>query len=85
MPTPSEIRKAREQSGLTQAAAAVLVGVTRVTWARWESGITPPPSEALWRFWLHVAGIERIPFRQSQRPQHVSRGRAARQRPFNPA
>jgi DNA-binding XRE family transcriptional regulator len=64
MPTPTDIRKARLAVGLTQAAAAALIDVQRVTWARWESGITPPPSAPTWRLWLHLAGIERIPFKR---------------------
>jgi len=57
------IRSAREQAGLTQTEAAALIGVTRITWTRWETGTRPPPSEHLWRYWLHVAGLERLPFR----------------------
>jgi len=62
VPSPTDIRSARERTGLTQTEAAALIGVSRVTWTRWETGITPPPAEPLWRFWLHVAGLERIPF-----------------------
>ena len=38
MPTAKEIAAAREQLGLTQAEAAALLGVIRVTWARYEGG-----------------------------------------------
>jgi transcriptional regulator with XRE-family HTH domain len=59
--TAATIRAARELSGLTQSQAADLIGVSRPTWARWEAGGTPP-TEHQWRYFLHVAGIERIPF-----------------------
>jgi transcriptional regulator with XRE-family HTH domain len=58
------IRTARDQAGLTQAQAAALLGVTRLTWLRWETGAANPPSEAQWRYFLHVTGLERIPFKQ---------------------
>lgn len=63
MPTAKEIAAAREQLGLTQAEAAALLGVIRVTWARYEGG-TRDMTEAEWRYWKHVAGLERIPFRR---------------------
>ena len=59
---PSDIRSARQQAGLTQAQAAALLGVDRVTWTRWETGALPPPSVPLWRYWKHVAGLEPMPF-----------------------
>ena len=61
--TPADIRAARKRAGLTQTQAANLLGVTRVTWARWESG-EQAPTVHQWRYWRHVAGIERIPFRR---------------------
>lgn len=39
--TPSAIRAAREQLGLTQGRAAYLFGVQRRTWCRWEAGEWP--------------------------------------------
>jgi transcriptional regulator with XRE-family HTH domain len=62
--TPSDIRAARKAAGLTQTEAAALIGVQRVTWTRWECGLSPPPSEYVWAYWKHIAGLERIPFRQ---------------------
>jgi transcriptional regulator with XRE-family HTH domain len=62
MPTAKEIAAARERLGLTQSEAADLLGVIRVTWARYEGG-TRAMSEAEWRYWKHVAGLERIPFK----------------------
>lgn len=63
MPTPDEIRNAREAAGLTQAEAADLLGVTREAWARYEVGMREMV-ESAWRYWKHVAGLERIPFRK---------------------
>jgi len=48
-PTPSELRAARLGARLSQAAAAGLLGVSRVSWSRWESetsGFAMPPG--LW-------------------------------------
>lgn len=63
MPTADEIKEAREKAGLTQAAAAALIPVDRVTWARWEGSQRTMPAYA-WKYWLHVAGLVRIPFRR---------------------
>jgi len=38
LPSPDEIKGARKDAGLTQAAAAALVHAQRITWAQWESG-----------------------------------------------
>lgn len=64
-PTPEQIRAAREQAGLTQAQAAALAGLgAQSRWAEYESGrIAMDPIR--WRYWLHVAGISRIPFRRA--------------------
>lgn len=61
--TPSDLRKARISAGLTQTEAAALLGKQRLAWARYEAG-TRSISMAEWRYWLHVAGLERIPFRK---------------------
>ena len=48
-PTPHELRTARLGARLSQAAAAGLLGVSRVSWSRWESensGFTMSPG--LW-------------------------------------
>jgi DNA-binding transcriptional regulator YiaG len=37
--TPDEVKAIRRRLGLTQAELAAQVGVTRVTVARWESGL----------------------------------------------
>lgn len=63
MPTADEIRAAREKAGLTQAQAGELLGVTRLSWTRYETG-GRTMTEAAWEYWKHVAGIERIPFRK---------------------
>lgn len=63
--TPAKTRAARELAGLTQTEAAGLIERPRGWWARKEMGGRgsewDPP---LWRLWLHLAGIERIPFRR---------------------
>jgi putative transcriptional regulator len=65
MPSPSEIRSARERAGLTQTEAAAILGYDRVTWWRYETGEqTPKPHE--WAYWLHVTGQTRIPFSSSR-------------------
>ena len=65
-PKPADIRAARERAGLTQAQAAALAGYgSQSRWAEIESGrkrIDP----IRWRYWLHVAGIERIPYRSAK-------------------
>jgi len=39
--TPRQLRTLRARVGLTQAALASLIGVARVTYARWECGLHP--------------------------------------------
>lgn len=66
MPTSAEVRRLREQLGLTQEEAAALLGITRVGWARYEADgpNKRAMSEVEWAYWKHVAGLERIPFRK---------------------
>ena len=42
-PSPAEIRAARKAAGLTQAAAAALVGVNDRGWRRYEAGDVKMP------------------------------------------
>ena len=42
MPTPKEIKEAREAARLTQAAFARLIRVSRSTPGRWERGVSKP-------------------------------------------
>ena len=60
--TPSDLKFARQRLGITQAEAAALLGVDRVTVTRWETGSRPmsPMAQA---YFLHVAGLERLPWR----------------------
>jgi transcriptional regulator with XRE-family HTH domain len=51
-----ELKWTREQSGLTQAAAADLMDVHRVTFAQWESGARPMPA-LKWQKFLKIAGV----------------------------
>ena len=45
---PKKLRALRERLGLSQAAAAKLIGVTRDAWAAWETrGIEPTESHQL--------------------------------------
>lgn len=62
VPVPAEVLQARQALGLTQAEAAALLGVDRVTWARYEAG-GRAMSAVEWKYFKHVAGVERIPFR----------------------
>lgn len=65
MPKPSNTEPLADQraaAGLTQQQCADLLGVGRVTWSRWESGVQHMPPYAL-RLWRHLAGLEAIPFR----------------------
>lgn len=60
-PSPEQIRAARERAGHSQAAAAAAIGASRRTWQDWEAGIARMPA-GLYRLYLHLAGIERLPF-----------------------
>lgn len=62
MPTPDQIRAAREKAGLTQREAALLLGVHPITWAKYEGG-NRHMSDYAFAYFKHVAGLERIPFR----------------------
>jgi len=68
MPNPAQIRSCRKVIGLTQAQAAELISVDRVTWAKWETGKRPMPLHT-WRYWLHLAGVERLPFHRTGEPK----------------
>lgn len=48
MPTPTDVRAARAAAGLTQTAAADVVGAKLRTWQDWESGARNMPP-AKWR------------------------------------
>jgi len=63
--TPLDLRADRLSLGLTQAQAAALLPVDRVTWTRWEAG-TRPMHPAWYRLWRHLAGLEKIPFRPAR-------------------
>lgn len=62
-PTPAEIRAARQQAGLTQAQAAELAGYSaQPRWAELEAGRSTIDSWR-WEYFLHRAGLRRMPFR----------------------
>jgi predicted transcriptional regulator len=63
MPSAADVVAARIACGLTQADAAALAGYgSQSRWAEIESG-TRRMDAVRWRYWCHVAGIERIPYR----------------------
>lgn len=53
--TPADIKQARSNAGLTQSAAAAVVGVTLNAWQKWESGTNPIPF-ASWELFLLATG-----------------------------
>ena len=56
--SPKELKRARKEAGLTAAAAAKLVGVSTVTWQRWE-GQTARKTQihyAHWELFLLLTG-----------------------------
>lgn len=55
-PSPATIRRARERAGLTQAAAAAIIGRSRRVWIAYEAG-TRGIDPLLWQVWLIRAGI----------------------------
>jgi len=61
-PTPAEIAAVRTRVGLTQAECARLAGMkTQPRWAEYEAGKHRMDGWR-WRYFLHVAGIRRLPF-----------------------
>jgi transcriptional regulator with XRE-family HTH domain len=56
-PSPAEIRQARKAAGLTQAAAAALVGVNDRGWRRYEAGDVKMPA---FKYGIFLERIERI-------------------------
>lgn len=65
-PTPQTIRETRQAARLTQPEAAEILGVHPITWTRYEAG-TRALSGPEWAYWLHVAGIERLPWTRRSR------------------
>ena len=55
IPTPAEIRAARQAAGLTQAAAAALVQAGLRSWSHWENGDRRMPA-ATWELFRLKAG-----------------------------
>lgn len=64
-PTSDEVRATRKQLGLNQTDAAALIGWSRDGWLKVEAG-KRDMNEHTWRYWKHVAGVERIPFRAAR-------------------
>lgn len=63
IPTPQDVRKARLYLDISQREAGLLLGVSRVAWARYEAG-DRHLTAAEWEYWLHKAGLQRIPFKK---------------------
>lgn len=61
-PDPAAIRAARKAAGLTQTAAAELIGSTLRTIQDWEAG-KAAMHPGLWDLFQHRAGLKRLPFR----------------------
>lgn len=59
------IRSRRRAAGLTQAAAAALVGVSLRTWCRWEGGEYRMPAPARELFWLKTEAMVGAPTEES--------------------
>ena len=57
VPSPAEIREARHRAGLTQAAAASLVGVKTRAWQYWEGG-GRKMDKAKWELFLIKTGTK---------------------------
>lgn len=53
----------RHLAGHTQEQAGAVIGIARRTWQDYERGISPMPYMLL-KLYRHLAGIERIPFKQ---------------------
>jgi transcriptional regulator with XRE-family HTH domain len=74
--TKDDVRAARVAAGLSQPAAAALVGMHRwQTWQEWELGVHPA-NVPTYRLFCHLAGLERIPFGTIQ-PERKSAEREA--------
>lgn len=67
-PSPALIRSARLEAGLTlQAAADILELSGHPRWAEYEAGRRKMPAVA-WRYWLHMTGLQRLPWRPRHPP-----------------
>jgi transcriptional regulator with XRE-family HTH domain len=69
----------RKTVGLTQSQCADMVGVTRVTWTRWETGVSSMPIATL-RLWLHLAGLESLPNSAAHIPNSANVAEKSRQK-----
>lgn len=52
-PTSSQVLAARQAAGLTQTAAAALIGKTLRAWQYWEAG-QRKMDPALWKYWKTI-------------------------------
>jgi transcriptional regulator with XRE-family HTH domain len=63
-PDARTLRETRSATGLSQSAAAALIGSTLRTWQDWEAG-KAAMHPGLWELFRHLTGIKRIPFRRA--------------------
>ena len=64
----TEPRTSRKAANQTQTQAAETVGVTRITWTRWECSVTAMPASTL-RLYRHLCGLQKVPFGDAIVPQ----------------
>lgn len=69
---PNSLRSVRAITGLTQAEAGQLVGVTAKAWSAWENGIRKMPHAAYELFILKASGHLNAPLVQSQSDELVA-------------
>lgn len=58
-PTQKQVSSARARFGMTQHEAATILGVARVTWARYETGERVMPA-VKWAYWQHIIGLHQL-------------------------
>lgn len=61
IPTPDQVRAAREAAGQLQREAADLIWVTEITWRQWESGARKMSPVAWWAYNKRVAARRKGP------------------------
>jgi len=60
LPTPKQIKKARENAKLTQLAAAELVGMSHKTWQNWESETSEHRQMGLWHWKMFLDKTDQL-------------------------
>jgi len=62
-PSAYEVRITRFEVGLSQVAAAALINRTRVSWGKWETGVSVMPVELWTLFLIRVGLVDPSPIR----------------------